>query len=222
MQSIFVDSAELHNQATLAHWLQVTLAETLISIREGNRPSTSSNQTRSIFETYKELASTIIGYMSNIRLRVSSGPNDIHTAIQNIQLNNSQIQAYLSPKKHVVIKGSYGTGKSVIAQLHLERLAHEGGIIYYILFDPFSMMESCIRNTAKKIEQKENMETIDIRVANLATIAEEFGFSKLPPLSKVISSIHKKHGDEPFQIIVDEFDGQTLDRYEAESIKKEL
>ena len=66
------------------------------------------------------------------------------------------------------------------------------------------------------------MESLDIRVANFATIAEEFGFSELPPLSKVISSIHIKHGDEPFQIIVDEFDGQTLDRYEAENIKEEL
>ena len=215
-------STELHNQETLAHWLQVTLPETLTSIREGNQHSTSSNQTRSIFETYKELASTIIGYMANIRLRVSSGPKNIHTAIQNIQLNNSQIQAYLSPKQHVVIKGSYGTGKSVIAQLHLERLAHHGGIIYYILFDPFSMMESFIRNTARKLEEKENMEPLHIRVANLATIAEEFEFSKLPPLSKVISSIRNKHGDEPFQIIVDDFDGQTLDRYEAENIRKEL
>ena len=215
-------STELHNQETLAHWLQVTLAETLTSIREGKQSSTSSNQRRCILETFRELSSTVIGYMANIRLRVSSGPNDIHTAIQNIQLNNSQIEAYLSPKQHVVIKGSYGTGKSVIAQLHLERLAHEGGIIYYILFDPFSMMECGVRNTAKQLEEKENMGSLDIRVANLATIAEEFVFSELPPLSKVISYIYKKHGDEPFQIIVDEFDGQTLDRYEAENIKEEL
>ena len=215
-------STELHNQETLAHWLKVTLPETLTSIREGSQSLTSSNQTRCIFELFKEIASTVIGYMANIRLRVSSGPNDIHTAIQNIQLNNSQIQAYLSPKQHVVIKGSYGTGKSIIAQLHLERLSHEGGIIYYILFDPFSMMECSVRNTANKLEEKENMESLHIRVANLATIAEEFGFSELPPLSKVISSIRKKHGDEPFQIIVDEFDGQTLDRYEAESIAEEL
>ena len=215
-------STELHNQAALAHWLQVTLPETLTSIREGNQPPTSSNQTRCILETYKELASTIIGYMANIRLRVSSGPNDIHTAIQNIQLNNSQIKAYLSPKQHVVIKGSYGTGKSLIAQLHLERLAYEGGIIYYILFDPFSMIEYCIGNTAKKIEEEHDMESLDIRVTNLATIAEEFEFSELPPLSKVISSIRKRHGDEPFQIIVDEFDGQTLDIFEAEKIKEEL
>ena len=215
-------ATELHNQETLAHWLKVTLPETLASIREENQSLTSSNQTRCIFEIFKELASTVIGYMANIRLRVSSGPNDIHTAIQNIQLNNSQIEAFLSPKQHVVIKGSYGTGKSVIAQLNLERLAHEGGIIYYILFDPFSMMECSVRNTANKLEEKENIESLDIRVANLATIAEEFGFSELPPLSKVISAIHKKHGDEPFQIIVDEFDGQTLDKDEAENIKEGL
>ena len=215
-------SEELHNQETLAHWLHVTLPKKLTGIREGNELSTTSNQAKSIFETYKELASRIIGYMANIRLHVSSTPNDIHTAIQNIQLNYSQIQAYLSPKRHVIIKGSYGTGKSIIAQLHLERLAHEGGLIYYILFDPFSMLECSIKNTANKLAEKENMESLDIRVANLATIKEEFGFAKLPPLSKVISSIHTKHGDKPFQIIVDEFDGQTLDRSEAEDIKEEL
>ena len=214
-------STELHNQAALALWLQATLREKLKSIRKRNKISTSDNQTKSIFETFKELSSPIIGYMANILLHLS-GPNDIHTAIQNIQLNNSQIQAYLSPKQHVIIKGSYGTGKSVIGQLHLERLAHEGGIIYYIIFDPFSGLEYCIRNTAKKLEEKENKELLHIRVANLATIAEEFGFSELPPLSKVISSIHNKHGDKPFQIIIDEFDGQTLDRYEAENIKEQL
>ena len=214
-------STELHNQAALELWLKVTLREKLKSIREWNQISTSSEQTKSVLETFKELSSPIIGYMANIPLRLS-GPNDIHTSIQNIQLNNSQIQACLSPKQHVIIKGSYGTGKSLIAQLHLERLAHEGGIIYYILFDPFSMMESCIRNTARKLEENENMESLEIRVTNIATIAEEFGFSKLPPLSKVISSIHEKHGDKPFQIIVDEFDGQTLDRKEAENIRKEL
>ena len=174
---VLLTSSDLRNQATLADWLEVTLPETIKSIREGKQPSTSSNQTRSIFETFRELASTIIGYMANIRLHVSSDPNDIHTAIQNIQLNNSQIQAYLSPKQHVVIKGAYGTGKGVIAQLHLERLAHEGGIIYYILFDPFSMLETCIRNTARKLKEKENIESLDIRVTNLATIAEEFEFS---------------------------------------------
>ena len=214
-------STELHNQAALALWLQVTLREKLKSIRERNQISTSGNQTKSILETFKELSSPIIGYMANIPLRLS-GPYDIHTAIQNIQLNNSQIQAYLSPKQHVIIKGSYGTGKSVIAQLHLERLAHEGGIIYYIVFDPFSAIECGIRNTVKKLEKKENKEFLHIRVTNLATIAEEFGFSELPPLSKVISSIHDKHGDKPFQIIVDEFDGQTLNRYEAENIKEQL
>ena len=215
-------SAELHNQATLAHWLQVTLPKKLTSIRQGNEHSTSSNQATSIFETYKELAGKIIGYMANIRLHVSSSPNDIHTAIQNMQLNHSQIQAFLSPKQHVIIKGSYGTGKSVIAQLHLERLAQEGGIIYYIIFEPYSILELSIKNTANKLAEKENMELLDIRVVNLATITEEFGFPKLPPLSKVISSIRKKHGDEPFHIIVDEFDGQTLDRSEAENIKAEL
>ena len=215
-------SEELHNQETLAHWLQVTFPKKLTGIREGNELSTTSNQAKSIFETYKELASRIIGYMANIRLHVSSTPNDIHTAIQNIQLNYSQIQAYLSPKQHIIIKGSYGTGKSIIAQLHLERLAHESGLIYYILFDPFSMLEFSIKNTANKLAEKENMESLDIRVANLATIKGEFGFAKLPPLSKVISSIHTKHGDKPSQIIVDEFDGQTLDRSEAEDIKEEL
>lgn len=149
-----------------------------------------------------------------------------------------QMKVHLSDAKHVIIHGSYGSGKSVLGLKKLElilenivRTKSQNEMIIYINFDSQSQLhhqmenniKDCVKVSKKKISLTKNIQEILkspnalIHVChnsigeNLSTMLEQ---------TVKIQNLKTKGYKVKFHIIVEEYDGEMLNHNEARKISK--
>ena len=132
------------------------------------------------------------------------------TNVQNEQMKHLlviltpvQQSVLYSGNKHMVIQGPYGSGKSVIARKKLQVLlddfkrSKKSEEVHFICYDPKSAL-------LQEIETVPNMKT--------------HGNEEGEKLSEIVTNILKDANSENVNLIVDEYDGESLDKEEAESL----
>lgn len=129
-----------------------------------------------------------------------------------IFLSGPQIEAIYCEYNHLIVEGSYGSGKSIIARLKLKLLAKASSTNeknYFVCFDGKTdlvcELERDIESWGRDIREK-----IDIHVNREGK-----------KLSQIVHSIieNEKHATK-INLIVDEFDGESLDVHEATELNK--
>ena len=144
-----------------------------------------------------------------------------------------QLSVCFSNSKHVIIKGSYGSGKSIVGLKKLELIAkicmpHEK--IIYINFDSKSklhiLMENNIRKYVTVFPRKikrinsiwEMLDSLDASIY-VCHNSEQKNFSKiLEEIIEVTNSVNLKKNELKVHAFVEEYDGETLTRNEAAHI----
>ena len=148
------------------------------------------------------------------------------------------MKVHLSDAKHVIIHGSYGSGKSVLGLKKLElilenivRTKSQNEMIIYINFDSQSQLhyqmenniKECVKVSKKKISLTKNIQEIlkspDALIhvchnsigENLSTMLEQ---------TVKIQNLKTKGYKVKFHIIVEEYDGEMLNHNEAGKISK--
>ena len=120
-----------------------------------------------------------------------------------IILTPAQKSILYSDDKHLVIQGPYGSGKSIIARKKLHLLTDElkknqkNEQVHFICFDSQSALLSEITSSS-----------------NVTTHGNKRG----EKLSQIIKNILKVANKESVSLIVDEYDGESLDKGEAETL----
>ena len=121
-----------------------------------------------------------------------------------VLLTPAQMDVYYSEKKHMIIKGGFGCGKSIIAAAMLQKISDslgEGEQLFYICYDPRSeLLSKMVKN-----DQKKNRVT-------------PFANKDGRKLSAIIEDITKSERSEKINFVVDEYDGEDLDEWEANKI----
>ena len=118
-------------------------------------------------------------------------------------LTPEQKRILYSGDKHVLIQGPYGSGKSIIAHKKLQILSDEfeengkNGLVHFICHDSKSALIS-------EIESRPNV-----------IVHSNKGGQKL---SEIVKTILKVDNSDNVNIIVDEYDGENLDKEEAETL----
>ena len=132
------------------------------------------------------------------------------TNVQNEQMKHllviltpAQQSVLYSGIKHMVVQGPYGSGKSVIARKKLQMIlddfkrSKKSEEVHFICHDPKSAV-------LQDIEALPNMKT--------------HGNEEGEKLSKIVTDILKDANSKNVNLIVDEYDGESLDKEEAETL----
>ena len=156
------------------------------------------------------MACTECEYLPNFTRNVTS---QIEQAC--LLLNPKQMEILYSSCNCVILKGNFGTGKTVILQKKLEELAQkltEKQIIYYINYDRKSNALTEVKNFIKHICPK-NPNRIKI-------LGNKDGFQ----MSGIFQSISKEVGQsiKSVHVFIDEYNGEDLTRSEVELLKINL
>ena len=120
-----------------------------------------------------------------------------------VMLTPEQREILYSCDKHLIIKGPYGCGKTIIARKKLQMLSEEfseskkNGIVHFICYDPRSALVNEIRGST-----------------NVKVHCNKEGNK----LSEIIKNISEEVKNEKLGLIVDEFDSEDLDKREAETL----
>ena len=124
-----------------------------------------------------------------------------------VLLTREQMEIFYSQDKHVIIKGGFGCGKTIVAAAILEKISEsmlEHEKLFYICFDS----RSALVNHMVKDKQKSDVAKV-IPVHNLNGLS----------LSQVISDILQKEKiTEKINFVIDEYDGEDLDKSEAKKL----
>ena len=132
-----------------------------------------------------------------------------------ILLNPEQMDILYSSRKFVILKGNFGTGKTIVLQKKLEELVQnltKEQVIYYINYDRKSNALIDVKNFIKRIcpENRNRIKTQE----------NKDGLH----LSGIFQSISKKVGQgiKSVHVFIDEYNGEDLTRSEVDLLKKNL
>ena len=126
-----------------------------------------------------------------------------------VLLTREQMEVVYSQDKHIIIKGGFGCGKTIIAAAILKKISESlknDEKLYYICYDPRSALLNQIT---------EGVQTEDAAKVRLYHNEERRN------LSEIIKEIlEKKESTRKINFVVDEYDGEDLSKLEAESLNK--
>ena len=126
-----------------------------------------------------------------------------------VLLTREQMDIVYSQVKHIIIKGGFGCGKTIVAAALLKKISESlknDEKLYYICYDSRSELLDQMTNVAQKED-----------VANMTAFHNE----ERRNLSEIIKDIlEKKESTRKVNFIVDEYDGEDLDESEATSLNE--
>ena len=124
-----------------------------------------------------------------------------------VLLTREKMDIVYSQDKHIIIKGGFGCGKTIVAAAMLEKISESlknDEKLYYICYDSRSELLNQMVNVAQNKE-----------VANMTS----FHNKERRNLNEIIKDILvKKESTRKVNFIVDEYDGEDLDESEAKSL----
>ena len=123
-----------------------------------------------------------------------------------VLLTPEQMNIYYSQNKHMIIKGGFGCGKSIIAATILEKIAQSlksDEKLFHICYDARSeLLNKMVSNT------QENDKVLPFH--------NKGGLM----LSAIINQITKLDKSKKLNFVIDEYDGEDLDNSEADKLRK--
>jgi len=135
---------------------------------------------------------------------------ELEEAKKLIMLTPEQQRIIYSKKKHKVIKGSFGSGKTIIAQQIIKLVANSmsNELIYYLFHDTTSVY---IQEMIKLAKQLNNNNIIACKMTDL--VKDQI------TLSAVLSYLLNVNAGKTVHAFVEEFNGEVLDDKEVDIVK---
>ena len=130
-------------------------------------------------------------------------------------LTPEQVEVIYYSNNRTILKGDFGTGKSIVLQKKLENLAKtisEDEVIYYINYDGKSNVFLGVKNFVEKTFPN-NFHKIQIRKNTSKQKLSSFFLSISNEVDKRINSVH---------IFIDEYSGEDLTAVEVKILKEKL
>ena len=165
----------------------------------------------------EDLSNIFLAKVLGVLAAASMHPNHIPMFIndQNSKKEMEQVKVLLTPEqmdifcsqnKHMIIKGGFGCGKTIIAATMLEKIVQSlknDEKLFHICYEARSeLLSKMVRNTQEndKVSPFHNKDGL--------------------MLSAIIDQITKRDRSKKINFVVDEYDGEDLDNSEADKLSK--
>ena len=179
-----------------------------------NNFKTSVRYDKIIKEFSYSFSAKILGFLASFqyskeklsfKMLPSLSDDPVEQMTETILMTREQLNIVYSPHKHLIIKGCYGSGKTIVAQKKAEtisRLLKDDDSLWYVICDSRSKLGEEIKLN------------LDIKV---------FCNERQVPGSVIIQEILKTDSKKgKLNLILDEFDSETLDETEVKKLDQEF
>ena len=167
-------------------------------------------------DTFMNMLSSVLTYMATIRIDVPTLLGDPHQQIQTLLLSNEQFRAVHTSNNKKIIVGGFGSGKSVVGMCQLRVLVDNAQTdikIFYICYDTKSLHIHTMKRFAASLNDK-------IITCNLVELCKYLKLNEIQPLSTLLDILVRKFSNQTIHLILDEFNGETLDISEADKLRR--
>ena len=175
-------------------------------------------------DLFYSLASQILAIMSAVSTQLPSLHGNVHEKISTILLNMKQLRAINDASKKKIIRGAYGSGKSIVGKEIVRSICSTNKprtLVYYICFDKHSLMDYHMRNDVTNDLMLSNQSNVHIIVINIVDIIEEYGFDRVPSIKDLLNVLceEKRNDYDELHFVIDEVDGECITSEEASSLE---
>jgi len=172
------------------------------------------NDKTSTEDVTQTLLSSIVTFMALTEFNLPSFATNPKKQIDEIKklilLTPEQLEILYSKHKRLIIKGCYGSGKSIVAQQRIKFILNfikNDEWLYYICHDT----NTCFVEEMKVLAKELNKDKLVVCSSNM--------FFKKKYLSSMLSYLSINHSDNIVHLFVEEFNGEDLNKSEAKRLK---
>ena len=211
-QNVNPDGADCHD--CIKH---VLLEKELVDFSDWLERRENYFQTGNRNKIREDLSKRFLAKVTGVLAAASISPNHVPMFIDEqyddeqmehvkVLLTPAQMDIFFSEDKHMIIKGGFGCGKSIVAAAMLEKIAENlknDEKLFHICYDARSeLLNKIVKNTQGncKVTPFQNKDGL--------------------LLSAIIDQITKAYRSEKINLLVDEYNGEDLDTSEAEKLNK--
>ncbi|XP_057297870.1 uncharacterized protein LOC130628860 [Hydractinia symbiolongicarpus] len=175
-------------------------------------------------EQYMNMVGRVMCFLAtrNALYSVPSLSHSVHDQVTSIMLSPQQLRILYGKSMKKTITGPLGSGKTVLALCHLE-LAYWGAkcntVIYYVVWNDKSLLKQDVIKYASRLHCKAN---VTVCIKDIVELAKELEMVKVPNPSQLLASLVKSHVGKILHLIIDELDGECMDKKESLSLKEYL
>ena len=167
------------------------------------------------------MASQILSVMSAVSTHLPSLHGNAHKKVCTILLNMKQLVAINDANKKKIIRGAYGSGKSIVGKEIVRSICLTNKprtLVYYICFDKHCLMDYQMRN--ERDLMLTNQSKVVVIVNNMVEIIEKFGFDRVRSIKDLLTVLYeeKRNAYDEFHFVIDEVDGECITSEEASSL----
>jgi len=219
---MFLTKEQVESTNNLQEWWDTNCVQIQENIRSIKPPQVTSQPHEAIEAVTGEMMAT----MSIISSKLPKMTYDTAEMISNLLLNFQQINVILDTTPWKVISGHYGSGKSVCLQEIARRLyqKNDGSKIFYICFDPYSLLDIHIGNHFKtKFPDNERLKSISLSgfCSGAGYSVEDF-YNRWGSPKKNVADIFKHLRENiigPCHMLVDEFPEENISQTYCNQLK---
>ena len=149
--------------------------------------------------------------------------NDEYTQVLSLFLNKEQYEVIQHPNKKLIVRGPFGSGKSIILEKIVEKLVlsmqKEGanGTIYYIMCEPYSLLEARMDEVFEELAKRTDpsIKLVSTNIHELLQMAHH-----TTPYNKIEAVMrHCQSSDGIVHFLFDEVDASYFTKENAEGLK---
>ena len=168
---------------------------------------------------FNNVTGQILAIMSTRSICLPSLCGNVHQKISTVLLTKKQHIAIYHPSKKKIIRGGYGTGKSIVGREIFSSICLTGKtrtFVFFICFDTWCLMDYCLMKDLGDIQSK-----VHFGIVNICDIVEQYKLNNVPTISFLLKYLcDKKRNDyDEIHFVIDEVDGENITLLESNILK---
>ena len=216
---LFLSSSTVANETVLSEWVRKFDRSCHAFCTDYALTEPSVEQQKKVLE----LISSVLCFMATCPvytyLPVLSLDKD--KQIHSITLNQQQINVLNCKERKILVKGNYGSGKTVVGKIKLRQLAKHcqtKTVCYYLCLDAWSLLDHEVKMYVDDFVDLDGNKC-NMFVKNKTELIEDLHLKEMAfaPLSMILFRLWEKHEKDNclLHFIIDEYDGEMLTEGEA-------
>ena len=205
------------------------LSKFLERIKKEKRETAVDPSSEKTVKIFKTIISQVVASMAGSKCKsqcflpvLGGNPQD---RLSSLMLNPGQVSVLNSSCNVKIIKGVYGSGKSIVGRVlfecHADSVNHQSNInVYYIVWDPWSLLSLVIGELEEGFMKKTKS---NVKVVGKIELLQMLDIEDVDtPLLTVLQSLNSYHNDKNVYTVVDEFKSNGNDEIQSLLEEKNL